>query len=59
MWPISLSEDELKKIKSILGNTNVVGAESVDYMIFKCTKCDKEIEEWEESGIKLEQEKML
>jgi len=44
MWPNKLSEEELKKIKSILDNTNVVGAESGDYMIFKCTNCDKEID---------------
>jgi len=43
MWPIKLSEEELKKIKSILGDTSVVGAESGDYLIFKCTNCDKEI----------------
>lgn len=44
MWPIKLNEEELKKIKSILGDTNVVGAESGDYMIFKCTNCDEEMD---------------
>jgi len=44
MWPIRLSKEELKKIKLILGDTNVVGAISGDYIIFKCTNCDKEID---------------
>jgi DNA-directed RNA polymerase subunit RPC12/RpoP len=44
MWPNKLSEEELKKIKSILGETNVVGAESGDYFLFICTNCGKEID---------------
>ena len=43
MWP-GLNEEELIKIKSILGDTSVVGAESGDYLLFRCTNCGEEID---------------
>lgn len=43
MWP-RLKEEELIKIKATLGDSRVVGAESGDYFLFRCTKCGEEID---------------
>jgi len=43
MWH-NLNKEELMKIKEITEYSNVIGAESGDYFLFRCTNCGKEID---------------